>query len=1069
MKVVSLLILLSFFSIFNSFSQVSGRIIAESSKKAIAGATIKSSKSDKVAVSDRDGAFLLNLEEIPDTLFIYSLGYELTKFFINNDLDLQVITLKETSRNLEEVVVNTGYQALPKERATGSFTHINKKQLNRNVGYGIMERLEGIASGLHFDMAGSNGEPSSKTKIRIHGLSTINGEDQPLIVVDNFPYEGDINNINPNEVESITVLKDAASSSIWGARAGNGVIVITTKKAKIDEQQSIMFSTNIGVGKKPDLFYDPKFIPSNELIDLEILQYKRGIYRENNRNQFSPIIETLFAIDEGLINESEAVDKIDFFRKNDIRKDAEKYLYRHSISSQSFLNIRGRTSKNAYSISAGFDKNLEVLQRQNKQRLTLSVTNDFYLNNNWELQNSINYVNHSAENNGLGIKEIAPEMWNSIYTYAQLKDENGNYVSLPRAVRSKYSENAQIEGLLDWKYTPLEELELNNNTAGSQEIRINSAIIKRFNKALNFEARYQYQAVTDKNQQYHDKNSFYVRNIVNRFTQPDLNRPIPHEGILDRNTSIFISNNARLQAMFKDSWSTIHDLNLLVGLEIREDRFVNDGGKRLYGFDNELMTSYSNIDFNTAYRTRPTGSAKIPFGSGSENIIIDRYLSYFGNAGYSYLDKYLISGSLRWDGSNIFGVDFNQKGVPLWSVGLSWNINKENFFKYESIDYLKLRATYGANGNIIRSQSALPYIIYGYENVVAPWLIPARLGSIGNPSLSWEKVRTNNIGIDFAVLNNRIKGSADWFIKKSENLIGPDYLDPTTGIIPVLTYFNIDNQRNYADMETKGLDLEIVTSNTRGKVKWGSSFLFNYVTNKITNYYTSQGLPITSYLTHGTPAARAGVSRDQIYAIPWHGLNNNGDPLVSYKQELSTDYTEYFNNLTYNDLIPTGVNVAPFFGSLSNSMEYKQLSVSFNITWRAGHKFRKNSISYNDVFATGIQVHKDYLDRWRKPGDEYKTIVPSLPTETNTRRDQAYQFSKVLIENASSVRLQNIQLTYNLSPSRVRSMGLKNISIHSYAQNLGVIWKATKTEVDPDARAIYPKPLQIIIGVQAKF
>lgn len=1054
---------------FDAMCQISGKAINKKTREAIAGASVTIKNKQMTTITDYQGMFNFDVEIQNDTLIINYIGYEpFVLPVISNKPSFIEAEMEVSTEYLEEIVVNTGYQSIPKERATGSFTHIDQALLERSAGYGIVQRLEGITNGLYFDMASSSGEPSTRTNLRVRGVSTINGETQPLIVVDGFPYEGDMNNINPNDVESITVLKDAAAASIWGARAGNGVIVVTMKKPKVGQSTSIDFSSNLGVGQKPDLFYDPKFIPSSDLIDLEILQFERGIYRKNDQTELSPVIDILFARAEGKIDENDAMARINTFRQRDIRKEADKYLYRSSLSQQYALNIRGGGKRNAYSISAGMDKNFGVLKRQNERRFTFAINNNLFLAEGLELQSSMNYVSNRAENNGLGIKAIAPDMWSNVYTYAGLKDEHGLALPITKAVRLGYAMDAENIGLLDWTYRPLDELDRMDNTSSHREIRLNNALKYRVVNGLTIEGRYQYQILNTQGREFFHKDSFFTRNIVNRYTQNDLSRPIPHGGILDNSASNFVSHSARLQSFFDKSWLNVHDLNLLVGAELREDRNSIEGSKRLYGYDDNLMTIRTDLDFTKAYLLRPTSSAVIPYPVISGNIIVDRFMSYYGNAGYSYSKKYLLSASVRWDGSNIFGVDFNQKGVPLWSVGLGWNLDRESFFKVTWVDLLKLRGTYGANGNIVRSQSALPYIMYGYNSIAAPWLSPARLGSVGNPSLSWEKVNTLNLGLDFSLLNRRILGSFEWYKKNSENLIGADYPDPTTGIIPVGTRFNIDNTRNYADMTTDGVDVQLTSINTLGRVRWSSTFLFSFVQNQITNYYTSPSSPITTYLTYGTPAPRIGASKDQIYAIPWYGLSVDGDPLVPIGGELGTDYTTYFNQLKYDDLLPIGVKVAPFFGSVRNSFDWRQLSLSFNILWRAGHKFRKESVSYNEVFASGIQVHKDYLERWKMAGDENKTHIPALPTGTNSRRDQAYLFSDVLIEDASSIRLKDIQLSYDLSSPWITSVGISSLRLHSYVQNLGIIWKGTKADMDPDARAIYPQPLQINIGIKAK-
>lgn len=656
-----------------------------------------------------------------------------------------------------------------------------------------------------------------------------------------------------------------------------------------------------------------------------------------------------------------------------------------------------------------------------------------------------------------------------MYTYGSLINTGGQHEAIPRVVRYGYAREAQASGLLDWEYRPLDELRMKDNDEGRKEIRINTALKYDLTEDWKLEGLHQYQLIMSNNRVLYQEESFFARNLVNRYTQSDLSRPLPLGGVLDRSQGDFYSHYGRLQTTYARKWSKYHDLNFLGGMEIRQEENIDEGGKRLYGYIDNILTAASNVDFNRSYTTRPNSSATIPYFTSPGTQIIDRFVSYYGNFGYSFQDRYMLSGSLRWDGSNIFGVDFNQKGIPLWSTGIAWNMHKEKFLDRSWIDVLKLRATFGANGNILRSHSSLPYIVYGHSNVVSRSLIPARLGSVGNPSLSWERVNTFNLGVDFSAFSSRIGGALEWYDKQSSNLIGKDYLDPTTGIIPILTYFNIANDRNYADMRTSGFDVDLNSINTDGPWKWRTYLMVSFTSNEVTNYYATDNLPITSYLTYGTPTVRQGVSKDQLYAIPWHGLNKEGDPQVLNSGTLNTDYTTYFNGLNYEDLLPIGVSVAPYFGAVRNSLDWQNLSFSLNITWRTGHKFRRESVLYDSFFRTGINGHEDYLQRWMKPGDELWTNVPSMPEGTNSGRNQAYIFSEALIEDASTIRLKDIQLSYTVYAKRFSDYGIKSLRLSGYAQNLGIVWKASKSRLDPDARAFYPQPFQVNFGVQANF
>ncbi|HUZ59511.1 MAG TPA: carboxypeptidase-like regulatory domain-containing protein, partial [Hanamia sp.] len=254
---------------------ISGKVISASNNLPVEGATLILSQQGTVVTTNRSGAFSIPLSFSNDVLTVSHIGFRSKKISISqNTASPFIITLQDTSIKLNEVVVSTGYQNIPKERATGSFVTVNMNQFNNEVASDVISKLEGITSGLVF----FKGVPNRPDEINIRGQSTLFSNTQPLIVVDNFPYDGDINTINPNDVESITVLKDAAAASIWGVRAGNGVIVITTKKGKFNKPLQVSFNSNITVGEKPDLFYDSRFINSSDFIDLESFLFSKGFY-----------------------------------------------------------------------------------------------------------------------------------------------------------------------------------------------------------------------------------------------------------------------------------------------------------------------------------------------------------------------------------------------------------------------------------------------------------------------------------------------------------------------------------------------------------------------------------------------------------------------------------------------------------------------------------------------------------------------------------------------------------------------------------------------------------------------
>lgn len=1052
----------------NAFPQINGYVFSDDTGEHLAGASLGLARSGLSGVTDEHGAFTFSGVTFPDTLVVRYVGYTIKAIPVLGPNTDMVIYLQSQNHAIAEVMVNTGYQSVPKERATGSFTHIDSDLFNRSVSTDLISRLEGVTNGLSYELPRTREAPSATPNLRVRGLSTIHGETEPLIVVDNFPYEGDIGNINPNDVESITVLKDAAAASIWGARAGNGVIVITTKRGAMSRKPTVNVNSNVSITEKPDLHYSRTFLPPADMVELERTLFGRGLYTKNDWTAYTPAIDILFALDEGLLDEAQANARLEDLKRYDIRDEAARHLYRQSVNQQYAMNVNGGGENYHYYVSAGFDNNAGSLVGNGYERITFNAKNSFRPIDKLNISTSLNYMQSRSQNNGISLVDLAPAGMNHTYVYARLADDNGSPLPMVKNNRFGYTEKALEMGLLDWHYRPLEELGLNDNTSGSQEVRLNTSVDYRLLRGLRTEARYQYQRIGGSARQHYSSDSYFARHEINRFTQADGSKPIPLGGILDRGSSRFDSHYGRFQLDYSGVLSGKHELNGLAGFELRQERNIHDGWSRLYGYNDDVLTQAINLDFDSGFPIRPRGgSGRINYGNSPGSQTVDRFVSYYANLAYTFNSKYTLSASTRWDASNIFGVAFNQKGVPLWSVGGAWNMANEQFFNVNWVSLAKLRATYGANGNAVRSVSSLPYIRFGTINSITGLPVGV-LVSVGNPDLSWEQVNTANLGLDFVLFAGRLSGSVEWYNKSGKNLIGNDLFDPTTGIhVTSVGSYNLSNQRNYADLNTKGWDIELNTVNIDNGLKWQTTLLFSQVRNKVIKHHTPLTPPITNFFGAGigVPVVE-GFSRDQLYAIPWHGLDNTGAPLVMVDNELGTDYNGYFNGLTQEDLLKAGVSIPPYFGSIRNTFTWRSFSAGVNILWKAGHLFRQGSIEYNSLFGSSRTTHIDYLDRWQRPGDELTTNIPSMPQSANVRRDQAYLFSEALLEKGDHIRLQDINLSYQLPQKYSRSVGLSHVRLYGYANNLGILWKHTKYDIDPDARALYPRPIQVAFGLQ---
>jgi len=1018
-------------------------------------------------VTDVDGNYSITVSSEEAILTYSFIGYRTMDIPVDGQTRID-ISMKEDVSTLSAVeIYSTGYQQLPPERATGSFAFVDQELIKRSTSTDIISRLESVTPGLLFDKRGaSDATGMDQRNLRIRGVNSIESDNSPLIVVDNFPYEGDINNINPNDVESVTVLRDAAAASIWGARAANGVIVITLKQGKKNQPLSVSFSSNITVGEKPDLHYSPRFISSPDFIGLEEELFNRGYYNSTESNPFktplSPVVELLIQERDGLISSEELNDALKQLGQNDVRNEAEKYFYRKSILQQYALNISGGNDKVQHYLSAGYDKNLSNIDGNDLQRITLVSRNTFQPIKPLQLALGINLTNQQQHNNGFRWGQTGTEL-----PYNRFADEVGNWLSVTNTLRSTYLQEMEDQGLMDWQYRPLQEKSLNDISDANTEYRINTGLEYKIVNPLSISLKYQYQQINGLYENLQDKNSFYIRNQVNRFTQEDGSSLFPYGDILTRRANKQVAHSARIQTNYQQKLSNDHMLSALAGMETRQ---VHSEGysTEVYGYDDNVLTYENQLDYITWYPTLPRGAARIPLPSTSLSDLTDRYLSYFGNASYTFKNRYVLTGSARYDASNLFGVKTNQKGVPLWSIGSSWTISEEPFYHSSLLSYLRMRATYGSNGNINKSVTAFPTATYGTDRTTSQSMLS--LSTPGNPQLRWEKINMINLGVDFASKDDRISGTFEFYNKHGHDIIGEMPLDPTTGAV---LSSNLTNKINYAETQTRGFDLQLNTINIDRHFQWSSNILLSYSGNKILKF-SNESLRYTTIIS-GTSLNTSGLPQegkpiDGLYSIPWFGLEHEtGDPLVEIDQELVKDYSTYVRNLTIEDLIYNGVNVAPFYESLRNNFSWKGLSLSVNVSWKTGYYFRRSTLSYTNLFSNW-EMHEDYMGRWQNPGDENHSNIPSMPESSDNYRDIVYKNSEVLIEKGDHIRLEDVNIGYTLSQNSSPWLPFKELRVFGYARNLGILWQASKSGLDPDyPNASYRTPRTYSIGLNATF
>jgi TonB-linked SusC/RagA family outer membrane protein len=1054
-------------------------IVTDTLGKPLSGVIITVDGTKLTTVTKEDGSF--EIADVPNTstLTVRLLGYTSASIPVSDMPDSYLkVTLRVNVTSLGQVsIVSTGYQKIPQERATGSFEQIDNKLLNRNVSSNILDRLENVSSGFF-----TSKKDVGPDQYVIRGRSTIFADAAPLIVVDNFPFDGSINDINPNDVESVTILKDAAAASIWGARAGNGVIVITTKKGKTGKP-TVQFNSNVTVIGKPDL-YSTRRISSSDYIDLEQKLFTLGYYQadEDTNNQgylfppFTPVVQLLQKERNGFISASAANAQIDAYKQQDVRKDLDRYFYQNSVNQQYSLNVSGKGELVNYYFSAGYNKGIDNLVGQGANRLTLKSQNTFQITKKLGIDLGLNFIqntSYNGENLGIGFESNSQKY---LFPYAQLADKNGNALPFYGDYTPAFVSSAASQGLLNWQNKPLDEIKRRQDQNQTRDVVVNAGLNYNIVPGLNLGLKYQYLYSANNLTDTHDQDSYYTRNLINKFTQVNtdgtLTLPIPLGDIILRQNQETFSHHGRAQLNYDKQLGNDHQLTAIAGWEI-SDVSTKGFANNFYGYNKQGSISNSSLNFTTQYPQYQYGvlapyvTATIPNNSSVAGTT-DRYYSYFANASYTYKSKYIVSVSAREDASNLFGVKTNQKQIPLWSSGIAWALDKEAFYHLDWLPYLKIRVTYGSQGNVSKKATAYTTGTYsaGIDATSYTGLQRITIQTPPNGGLRWETVDMLNLGLDFAIRKNIISGSLEYFTKRGYDLLGQAPIDPTTGIFigdGTPYYFG-----NLAGIHGHGFDVKLNSMIVNKAFNWTVNFLYSYAISRVSQY----GAPVSTlgnaYLGDYMINPVLGQNVYAIYAFKWAGLDpTNGNPRGNLNGQISSDYAALYNQTPLSQMNSYSLQPTSF-GSLRNTFSYKDAFLSFNISYKFGYYFRKPSVNYTQLFSSW-SGSSDYAKRWQKPGDEQATSVPSMIYPASTLRDNFYTYSDALIDKADNIRLEDINVGYELRKKSLGSLPFQSVRLFAYISNLGILWKANKDGIDPN-NLYSPTPgKSFSLGLNANF
>jgi hypothetical protein len=540
-----------------------------------------------------------------------------------------------------------------------------------------------------------------------------------------------------------------------------------------------------------------------------------------------------------------------------------------------------------------------------------------------------------------------------------------------------------------------------------------------------------------------------------------VNYVLPPGGIRNLNNSIIESQTGRAQANFHHL-ITNHEITALAGTEVRQIKGMGDQ-YTAYGYQADPL-AVSNVDFVNAYPTFITGAFQNIPGSTSFSHTVNRFLSVYANASYSYKKRYLLSISGRRDGSNVFGANTNDQWKPLWSVGGAWKISDEAFYSSAFLPSLKLKMTYGLSGNIDPTKTAAAVATLFSGNAFnLPYV---RIQQLNNPNLRWEQTGMMNVGADFALKKNILSGSVEFYAKNGTDLYGNALYDYTAwGYTNELT-------RNVADMKGYGIDVNLNSKIMDRTFKWGAAILFNYNINKTTKYESVAAGRVNSILGGG--GSISPVVGKPLYAIAaykWGGLDASGNPQGYVNGQLSTDYVAIKNEAGIRGIAGNikyiGSTSPEYFGSLINEFAYKGLTISASLNYKFGYYFRKPVFSSAGL-VNGIG-HSDYTKRWQHQGDETKTTVPAFVYPIDANRDNFYALAEINVLKADHVRLQYINLSYSFEQIVKNVKFFKQMQVYVNAANLGILWRANKESIDPEYPYAIRPTKSIAFGLRTGF
>ncbi len=1033
-----------------------GFIVEAESNLPLIGVNVYVKGTTNGTITDENGSFSLESETDNGTIVFSYIGYEDQERPFGIESSFAIIMVPAVSSVDEVIVYATGLTKISKERATGSYSVMTRSEIESSPNEEIGASLEGNVTGLQETYNPATGQ----SEITIRGVGTMKSEKAPLIVVDGFPVDGDFSTINPNDIDNVTILKDAAAASIWGARAGNGVIVVTTRKGKNSGKFNVELGSYLKMGEEFDMDYNMARASVNNQLSYEkyLVDNDYGTYwgvpdnLADARDVYSKGVQAYFDHKRGAISTGDLNNTIAGLKNSNYQDDVKKYLLRKPVTQQHNVSISGSTDKASYYLSVLYNNVKGHFKESGDQKVLINFRNTYQLKDwlsfRFGMMSELKKSDNSGSNMGT-IKGISP--------YENLINADGSYAQVDHGVNYAYM-NPIAKTAIDlpysnWGYNPVEEMLNRDYITDYNNSRIQTGLDFKIIEGLHFSPSFQYEKFSSKTNNYNGEDTYYVRNLVNDNVKynEDTNTVeeayAPKGGTLYQGYNETISYDLRNQINYDKKIGADHEVNIVAATE-HIWRVNESTGNMLYGHDPDQNThalppqgyGSSAIYWNTMIPSYYGGSLSSGHYLGYNNT---RLFSFFANGAYTYKQKYTLTGSYRTDASNMIVDNPKFRYSPFWSIGGSWNAKRESFLQsVDFVDQLTVRSTYGISGNTVTTASTVPVISLGASPSNRTGAYSGYVSDYGNPTLRWEKINQLNVAVDFSLFNRLLYGSFEIYDKHSEDLLADVSIPATYG--STYQIFNV------AEVSNKGFEMSLNSNLKFGDLSWNTGLNYSHNTSKVLSLQVDHIYPrsISNY------QFVEGESVSPAYSWVYGGMNEDDLPTIIGENGITYTMNENIgtNGEKGQDVLRNmGTFIAPTVIGWHNNFKYKGFTLRALITAKFGHVFRRSTYDYQMITRNKTFYHEDLNGLMEGKADELG--IPALPDgyEFFTYRWGWYApHLNTLVEDAGHIRLKELYLGYELPQNIASSIGLDKLTVFTHARDLGTLWTANDKGIDPE-------------------